>query len=470
MLSRQAAQACLPCRKLKRKCTRELPACSMCARLSKSCAYPPKVHSVDDNNGSSVLQLGGGSQQRLEPGLTLGIRHGIEGLSRSEIAGQTPELASRESNLATNSKPEAGLPKISEVPPEGDRPASSALYSLAKEQYHRVESDCLISLQLVQSAILIAVYEIGHGIYPAGYLSIGQAARLGIMIGLHDRKNAAQLFKGPETLSQCEEELRVWWAIIILDRYVNVGVSGLPLATPEPRQGALLPCAESNWNRGEFGSNQPLFVSSFGNNTEVGSFAKTCQASHVLGLILRHRDDRSNNSIDGQFRLSEAKQLHLTLVALNRHLAQNIHAFVDGSSTDIAAALCYSARIILYEMYACNEHYGQPRLSDEAWMQQASMEGLKEVTRSVYQLAQKILDVAVVTDSLLLSKSLLVCHCLYQASSECAWFIREDKTIEEVACLEAMVMLLRAIGKKWHIAKEYIKGLDAEGDLASIKK
>lgn len=261
--------------------------------------YPPKVHSVDDNNGSSVLQRGGGSQQRLEPGLTLGIRHGIEGLSRSEIAGQTPELAARESNVRRTSFPvaffldstshcqlsatkqDSGMPVsiemldvlqssadmcslcetffltvhswlpilsrkrvfqkvnnfdpgadtglallmlcmklVSEVPPEGGRPASSALYSLAKEQYHRVESDCLISLQLVQSAILIAVYEIGHGIYPAGYLSIGHAARLGIMIGLHDRKNAAQLFKGPETLSQCEEELRVWWAIIILDRYV----------------------------------------------------------------------------------------------------------------------------------------------------------------------------------------------------------------------------------------------------------
>lgn len=238
---------------------------------------------------------------------------------------------------------------------------------------------------------------------------------------------------------------------------MNIGVSGLPLATPEPIQGALLPCAESNWNQGEFGSNQPLFVSSFGNNTEVGSFAKICQASHVLGLILRHRDARSDNSIDAQFRLSEAKQLHLTLVALNRHLTQNMHPFVDGSNTDIAPALCYSARIILYDMYICNEHYvaGQPRLPDEELMQQASMEGLKEVTRGVYQLSQNILGAAVATDGLLLSKSLLVGHCLYQASSECAWFIREDKRVEEVACLEAMVMLLRAIGKKWRIGSKY---------------
>lgn len=205
--------------------------------------YPPKVHGVDYNNGGSVLQRVDGSQQQLETGLTLGIRHGIEGLSRSEIARQMPALASREVNVRRASFPvaffldstshlqlsaerrDSGMPVaievlevlqssadmcalceafflsvhswlpilsrkrvfqkvnnfdpgadtglallmlcmklVSEVPSEGDRPESSALYSLAKELYHNAESNCLISLQLVQSAILIAVYEIGHGI------------------------------------------------------------------------------------------------------------------------------------------------------------------------------------------------------------------------------------------------------------------------------------------------------------------
>ena len=80
----------------------------------------------------------------------------------------------------------------------------------------------MISLQLLRSAIIIAICEIGHGIYPAGYLSVGHAARLGFMIGLHDREKAPQLFKEAETWSQCEEERRTWWAVIILDRYVCV--------------------------------------------------------------------------------------------------------------------------------------------------------------------------------------------------------------------------------------------------------
>ena len=113
---------------------------------------------------------------------------------------------------------------VSEVPSKREETAITSLYCMVKELYSRAENSCLISLQLLQSAILIAIYEIGHGIYPAAYLSVGHAARLGIMIGLHDRKNATQLFKKAETWSQCEEERRTWWAVVILDRYVWVYV------------------------------------------------------------------------------------------------------------------------------------------------------------------------------------------------------------------------------------------------------
>lgn len=109
---------------------------------------------------------------------------------------------------------------VSEIPSTLGQAAISPLYCMAKDLYSRLENSSLISLQLLQSAILIAIYEIGHGIYPAAYLGVGHAARLGIMMGLHDRKNATQLFKEAATWSQCEEERRTWWTVVILDRYV----------------------------------------------------------------------------------------------------------------------------------------------------------------------------------------------------------------------------------------------------------
>lgn len=107
---------------------------------------------------------------------------------------------------------------VCEIPPEQEHAALSSLYSMTKRFYSRVEGSCAISLQLLQSAILIAVYEIGHGIYPAGYLSVSHAARLGIMMGLHDRKHAPQLFKGKDTWTEFEEERRTWWAVILIER------------------------------------------------------------------------------------------------------------------------------------------------------------------------------------------------------------------------------------------------------------
>jgi len=93
-----------------------------------------------------------------------------------------------------------------------------ALYRLAKDFFARVEAAGIVSMQVLQAGILIAVYELGHAIFPAAYLSISHAASLGIMLGLHDRKNATQMFKEPDTWTEREEERRTWWGVVILDR------------------------------------------------------------------------------------------------------------------------------------------------------------------------------------------------------------------------------------------------------------
>jgi hypothetical protein len=236
---------------------------------------------------------------------------------------------------------------------------------------------------------------------------------------------------------------------------VNLGISKLPLATLEPLQGALLPCTEACWDRGEIGSNEPLFASSFLTNTEIGSFASACQACHILGVVLRHRDNENN--IDPHFRLSEALQLHQTLVSLNTHLdqkkpADDAQSGVD-NSIEIAAALCYSARITLYNIYACNENYStdRPRLAEETEMQRASIEGLKAVTKGVYYLAKHISETTLTMD-VLISKSPVVLHCLYEASTELAWFISEEGNMEGVVPLKAIVGVLKAIGLSWQVS------------------
>lgn len=103
---------------------------------------------------------------------------------------------------------------------EGD--GRTALYKIAKQFYSEVEAAGILSICILQSAILIAVYEIGHAIYPAAYLTVGACARYGIALGLD--KLLADLTgenNAGRPWMEIEEMRRVWWGILILDRYAS---------------------------------------------------------------------------------------------------------------------------------------------------------------------------------------------------------------------------------------------------------
>ncbi len=62
--------------------------------------------------------------------------------------------------------------------------ARSLLYRTVKQLYFDIESSGRLSIQMLQAAVLIAIYELGHGIYPAVILSVGNCARIGILLGI----------------------------------------------------------------------------------------------------------------------------------------------------------------------------------------------------------------------------------------------------------------------------------------------
>lgn len=64
--------------------------------------------------------------------------------------------------------------------------------------------------------VLIALYEIGHGIYPSAYVSIGTCARYGLALGLDRELNVFD--NSPRRWIELEEKRRAWWAVLILDR------------------------------------------------------------------------------------------------------------------------------------------------------------------------------------------------------------------------------------------------------------
>ena len=119
---------------------------------------------------------------------------------------------------------------VSWIPSEdttNDKPRSFD-YLLAKRLIIAVEISGVMTMQVLQAMILICIYEIGHAIYPAAYLTIGICARYGIALGINVQEplnSASQL----DAMAQ-EERKRAWWAIVILDRFENPNPSN-PLKT-----------------------------------------------------------------------------------------------------------------------------------------------------------------------------------------------------------------------------------------------
>jgi hypothetical protein len=99
--------------------------------------------------------------------------------------------------------------------PENNDPRTPT-YLVAKSFYLDLEIQGFVSFQILQAAILIALFEFGHAIYPSAAVSIEACVRYGCVLGINwDAKFPA---KTPFSWVDVEEQNRVWWAIVIIDR------------------------------------------------------------------------------------------------------------------------------------------------------------------------------------------------------------------------------------------------------------
>ncbi|KAJ5746930.1 fungal-specific transcription factor domain protein [Penicillium nucicola] len=216
----------------------------------------------------------------------------------------------------------------------GKSASTSKFYHTIKEFSNELELKGIISLRTVQAGLLLCVYEIGHGIFPAAFLNISCCARQGIVLGLH-HKSAPQSMGPPRSWVDWEERQRVWWLIIILDRYIAIGVDHRPLCTEDPTKDTLLPASDSAWDSGEMMSPERVLLSSGSTNT-VSSFARMAQASNLLGLVIRHCND---TSMDLEYVLNNFELLSRSLKSLLEMTGNDKDAMSSEMST--ATALCF---------------------------------------------------------------------------------------------------------------------------------
>ncbi|KAJ5288656.1 hypothetical protein N7478_001686 [Penicillium angulare] len=200
---------------------------------------------------------------------------------------------------------------IMAFPPVGPRSPRTALYHATKHFYVVVEDS--LSILALQAGLLVALYELGHGIYPAAFLTIGSCARYAYALGINVSPRVST--KRVITLVEVEERRRVWWALVVLDRFVSIGCPGRPFATPDPKLDDLLPADDAAWDRGIVRPDSFSTLSS-PMTGHMSKFALVCQAARLLGEVLNYLSNHYTSRDDSWMQLDRTLTSMLT-VALN---------------------------------------------------------------------------------------------------------------------------------------------------------
>lgn len=221
---------------------------------------------------------------------------------------------------------------------------------------------------------------------------------------------------------------------------------GLPFAVPEPRHSELLPINDEDWGNGKATPSQALYAESFSSVATLGFFARTCQAAHMLGKIIQHREATMKNSHPASDILQEARNLHRALSSLHLSLEGPINNNSRSSlnpSTLPALAICASAQNLLYTTYGCLDFpcfMSRKRSGLETEMQSFCMDGHKVVISTVSSLA------------LVESDCPFMATCFYATAFATSWFIREDHEPEMQNALQSMIDGLNRLSTRWAIS------------------
>jgi hypothetical protein len=210
--------------------------------------------------------------------------------------------------------------KISQVLPE--EADFDATYRVAKRFHNDVESSGVLSIQVLQANLLIALYEIGHAIYPAAYLTIGQCARYGLALGIDKLGRFSPTdepcITGSRSWNEVEEGRRVWWTILELDRFLAFSNPTRPLSTQDATFNTFLPVDDAAWDDDTAKPSDAVRVCD-ASTMRTGNSARLAQTTYLLSQALTAIKMSSICTInpDKTQNLSEeTAQLRRTLLAL----------------------------------------------------------------------------------------------------------------------------------------------------------
>lgn len=104
------------------------------------------------------------------------------------------------------------------VPSPGEAPEDDHVYIVSKQFVASLESRGMISLPFLQAMTLVALYEFGHAIYPAAWMTVGACARYAEILGLPSAKDIYRTLGPCVSLSFCRA-----WSSLLTSRGRQIG-------------------------------------------------------------------------------------------------------------------------------------------------------------------------------------------------------------------------------------------------------
>ncbi|OIW30534.1 hypothetical protein CONLIGDRAFT_630509 [Coniochaeta ligniaria NRRL 30616] len=353
--------------------------------------------------------------------------------------------------------------KLCCTPPSNDNDdGRSPIYRAAKRFHFEVEAAGVLSIHVLQATLLIAIYEMGHGIYPAAFLTVGACARYGMALGIHSlNQDSVEDEERQRPWMDSEEVRRAWWAVMVLDRLLNITNPVRWLSIDDPTYDTLLPVDDKAWDQGTT-SHAGAVPLSAGFDIEMGLFARIAQATHLVSQALHVTSSSLSAAGRSAALVDETAQLRRTILALVQ--TADKEAAVRQLEYCPQSSICFSALLLLQ---AHNTQTPAKDANDRtAKPAETLLPETEFVLKDLSRMAKRVC--AEWDESCANQVSLFLMLVVYQAAS--AILRLSDGNPDDLTqeALDALKDLLRRLAPRWRVAGIYLSILASEEATAAM--
>jgi hypothetical protein len=194
-------------------------------------------------------------------------------------------------------------------------------------------------------------------------------------------------------------------------------------------------------------------------STSVDPFARTCQASHLLGWVCEHVNQHPSSE-DADMHFQEA----FTISGALRALLTMLHSESAGKPEAerqklfVARGIAYAGLNTLYDVHSCIEPDNVESVGGNRGLrldlQQHALDGFKEVIAEVSTFAAEIERYGETHGFDMVP--MLVLFSLYTVAGTYAWYARENAAEAHLAALEDLRKLMRTTGRsRWRVGCKF---------------